>query len=292
MMQKPTLGFIGAGKVGHTLARLWYARGYTVTAVYSRTEAGVPALANRVYADVAASPAIVVARSDLTLLSVPDDALEAVVASIMHESSLRVAKDTKAVVHTSGVHDLQILSPLASLGVMLGSLHPAYPFADIESAIVGLPGAIFGTEADSEVLRTWLEGLVASVKGHVLAIPPGSKAAYHSAFVFASNYVVTLYALAERLLVGLGADRQVADNALNTLLAGTLDNLRRQGIPAALTGPLVRGDGQTITMHLDALDKIDRELAELYRQLARLSLPMLVARHLDTSFVEEILNRK
>jgi predicted short-subunit dehydrogenase-like oxidoreductase (DUF2520 family) len=133
---------------------------------------------------------------------------------------------------------------------------------------------------------------VSAVDGRIFVIPPGSKAIYHSAFVFASNYVVTLYAIAEKLLVGLGAEREVADNALNGLLAGTVANLRQQGVPAALTGPLVRGDAETIRLHLEALGRIDGDLVELYRQLGRLSLPMLEARQIETSFVEQILNRK
>jgi predicted short-subunit dehydrogenase-like oxidoreductase (DUF2520 family) len=134
--------------------------------------------------------------------------------------------------------------------------------------------------------------LVRALDGRIFVIPPDGKAIYHAAFVFASNYVVTLYAIAEKMLVGLGAEREVADNALNGLLAGTVANLRQQGIPAALTGPLVRGDAETIKLHLEALGRIDSDLVELYRQLARLSLPMLEARHIDISFVEQILNRE
>ena len=103
---------------------------------------------------------------------------------------------------------------------------------------------------------------------------------------------MTLYAIAEKLLLGLGAEREVADNALNGLLAGTVANLQQQGVPAALTGPLVRGDAETIKMHLEALGRIDGDLVELYRQLGRLSLPMLEARQIETSFVEQILNRE
>jgi predicted short-subunit dehydrogenase-like oxidoreductase (DUF2520 family) len=291
-MPKLTLGFIGAGKVAHTLARLWYTRGYSVRAVYSRTANHALALAEKVDAETVAAPGLVFAHADLILLTVSDDTLESVVASMVNEEKLWRGNTAKAVIHTSGVHDSGVLSPFIALGVMTGSLHPAYPFADIESAIQGLPGATFGMEADADVLRGWLEALVEALDGKVLNIPPSGKAAYHSAFVFASNYVVTLYAIAERLLVGLGADREVADNALNTLLSGTLDNLRRQGIPAALTGPLVRGDTQTIKMHIDALGRVDGELAELYKQLALLSLPMLAAHHLDTIFVEQFLNRE
>ncbi len=150
------------------------------------------------------------------------------------------------------------LAALAERGVQVGSLHPAYPFADVDTAISGLPGSTFAVEAQDEPLRSWLFEIVAALDGRALAIPPGGKAIYHAALVIASNYTVTLYALAESLLTGLGADKAAADAALDALLAGTVENLKAQGVPDALTGPLVRGDVGTIAAHLAALGAVDR----------------------------------
>lgn len=289
MNQKPTLGFIGAGKVGHTLARLWYERGYVVTAVYSRTADHAQTLAVKLSAKVVDSPGAVVDRADLTLLTVPDDAIPSVVAAIASER--RGDAGGKAIIHTSGARDSLILAPLSEQGFMTGSLHPVFPFADVETAADSLPGATFGLEVEANVLRDWLQAMVEALDGRIIHISPGQKAVYHSAFVFASNYAVTLYAVAERLLAGIGAERAVVDNALNTLLAGTVENLRTQGVPGALTGPLVRGDVGTLEAHQMALAAIDEDLRTLYKQLARSSLPMLDARHIDITFIEEFLNR-
>lgn len=288
-MPKPTLGFVGAGKVGHTLARLWYAQGYVVRAIYSRTSEHAQALATQVQAEVVPSAADVIQTADLTLLTVPDGAIKTVAADAANGLPILGQRPRKAVIHTSGVLSRDVLSPLAESGLMTGSLHPAFPFADVETAVAKLPGATFGLEAESDALKTWLGELIRAVNGQVFMIPPGGKAVYHSAFVFASNYMVTLYAIAEKLLLSLGAEREVADNALNRLLAGTVANLSRQGIPNALTGPLVRGDAETIKLHMEALMAVDGEFALLYTQLARLSLPMLEARHIDTGFVEQLL---
>jgi predicted short-subunit dehydrogenase-like oxidoreductase (DUF2520 family) len=291
-MQKPTLGFIGAGKVGHTLARLLSARGYTVAAIYSHTQSNALSLAQRLGSEVVDSPGAVVQVADLTLLTVSDDAIASVAASISGELGAETIP-MKAVIHTSGALEMGVLSALANQGIMIGSFHPVFPFADVETAIAGLPGAVFGVQAtQGELLREWLDGIVVSLNGRILAIPPGGKAVYHAAFVFASNYTVTLYSIAERLLLSLGTERDTADHALSTLLAGTLENLRHQGIPAALTGPLVRGDVRTIQAHLDVLSQIDQDVEALYRQLAQLSLPMLAARDVNTFFVEQLLNRE
>jgi predicted short-subunit dehydrogenase-like oxidoreductase (DUF2520 family) len=277
------VGIIGAGKVGSTLARLWHQKGFEIAAVFSRTPANAQRLAAQVGAEAIHERDNIFKLADLTVLAVPDDAIEVVVAAIRSRDL-----SGKAVIHTSGAHSAADLAPLAERGALTGSLHPAFPFADIESAMRLLPGATFAVEADSEPLRGWLEGLVLALDGQLLAIPPGGKAVYHAALVIASNYTVTLYSLAEGLLVSLGADRAVADRALDTLLLATVDNLRREGVPEALTGPLIRSDVGTIGAHLDALRRVDERLVEVYVQLARLSYSMLLARNVSPNTVERL----
>ncbi len=248
MVARPTLGFIGAGKVGTTLARLLFARGFFVSVVYSRSANSAKVLANVVGAKMAASPQEVTASSELTFLTVPDDTIDEV-AAILATTEL----SGKAVVHTSGVHEAGVLGTLTSRGAMIGSLHPIFPFADADQAVKGLPGAAFGVQAESQLLHTWLREIVSALDGQMLMIGKGQKALYHSALVFASNYGVTLYAIAQQLLMQVGAESEVSSLALNTLIAGMVRNLQVMGIPAALTGPLVRGDVGTIGAHLAAL---------------------------------------
>jgi predicted short-subunit dehydrogenase-like oxidoreductase (DUF2520 family) len=284
---KPVLGIIGAGKVGQTLARLWVQPGYTIGAVYNRTPAPAEHLARHVHATAVATAQEVVERADLILLTVPDDAIESV-AKQLAASHLA----GKGVIHTSGAADKQVLSALAAQGAMTGSLHPAYPFADVEAAVQGLAGATFALEAEDDTLVFWLTEMVQALNGVVLRIPPGGKALYHAALVIASNYAVTLYAAAERLLLTLSEDRAAVDGALNALVGATVSNLRTQGIPDALTGPLVRGDVGTIASHLTTLEEQDEQLAKVYRDLARLTFPILQARGISTEAIESLLDRK
>jgi len=286
MALRPVLGFVGAGKVGTSLARLWYEAGYVIKAVYSRTPAKADDLAVRIGATTAGSADEVVQSCDLTLLTVTDDAIEVVANSIQI-----INLDGRAIIHTSGAHDASPLGRLAARGAITGSLHPAFAFAGADTAVQLLHDVVFALEADDERLRSWLEGMVAALGGQVLVVPPGQKTAYHAALVFASNYTVTLYAIAEGLLRGLGADRATAARALNPLLAGTVANLRERGVPDALTGPLVRGDLSTVAAHIEALTSIDAQVAVLYRQLAQHSLPMLRARQVhNIDLIEQILD--
>jgi predicted short-subunit dehydrogenase-like oxidoreductase (DUF2520 family) len=137
------------------------------------------------------------------------------------------------------------------------------------------------------MLQQWLMELVHVLNGQIIMIPAGQKALYHAALAIASNYTVTLYAIAQALLISLGAERSVVNNALNVLVEATVENIRQQGIPQALTGPLSRADVTTIQSHLAAID--DETLRSVYKGLARLSIPMLEQRGVNVRLLHSIL---
>lgn len=283
-MSRPTLGFVGTGKVGQTLARLWQARGFHIGAVASRGQASAAALAHSVGASVVPLQEIA-AHADLILLTVPDDAIARVASALAAQNDL----SGRGFLHTSGAHDSALLRPLAARGAWVGSLHPAFPFADVELALRTLPGSTFALEVADAPLVAWARELVTALDGQLLVLSAQTKPLYHAALVLASNYTVTLYAQAQALLLGLGAQPEVASAALNALVAGTAQNLQQQGIPDALTGPLVRGDLGTIRAHLRALSREAPDVAQLYIQLARLTFPMLLARGQDTAPIAALL---
>ena len=281
-----TIGFIGAGKVAGTLARLWHKQGYKIAAVYSRSARHAQTLAEAVGTQAVPSPEDVVAAADLTLLTVPDDAIISLAQSM---AKMMPALTSKGVVHTSGAHDAHSLESLAARGANVGSLHPAFPFTDVTNPAGSMAGTAFAVEAEDEKLREWLLELVAALDAKALAIPAGGKVLYHAALAIASNYTVTLYALAEQLLTTLGVTRADAGAALNPLVTATVQNIVKQGIPGALPGPLTRADVGTIAAHLLALDSVDEDIAVVYRQLARLSFPMLSERGIPLDGLERLL---
>lgn len=284
---KPALGVVGTGKVGQTLARVWKQAGYHIAAVYNRTSSKAEVLANQTGAICVTSPLDVITQSNLVLLTVPDDAIADVVSKLVAANWAG-----KGIVHVSGAHDLTVLHMLKAQGAMIGSLHPAFPFADVETAIASLPGAAFALESSDVDLSNWLHGLVQAIDGQMIVIPPGGKAIYHAALVMASNYVVTLYSIAEHLLTGIGANRDVADVALNQLVQATVNNLKQQESAQALTGPLTRADIGTIQVHMRALhDAGEIEVVNLYRQLARMTYPLLKARQVDVDSIEQVLKQ-
>lgn len=284
-MSRPVIGIIGLGKVGETLARLLYQNGYNIAAIYNRSPGKAHRIAVKVNALVVDRAADVIDRCDLTIVAVTDDAIESVAQSLVESVA-----QSKGIVHVSGTVSIQALQDLHIAGAMVGSVHPAFPFADVESAIKGLVGATFAIEYSHPQLRHWLSEIATTLQGYLIEIPAGKKAHYHAALVIASNYMVTLYAIAQDLLRDLTDDTDAIHQALNTLMSGTMHNLIAQGIPDALTGPLVRTDVGTIEGHLAILSE-NSLLCETYINLARLSYPMLRARGTDINKIEKLLRQ-
>lgn len=280
----PRIAVIGAGRAGSVLARTWAARGITIAAIASKTQLHAETLAQEVRARVTTSSAAA-ALADLTVFAVPDDAIAAAASEIAD-----VDWRGKGAIHLSGAHTADLLETLAERGAMTGSLHPAYPFANRDLLPASLRGVTFAIESDHPRLTEWLYDLVKAAEGRALSLRQNQKRLYHAALTLTSNYAVTLYAASRRLLQSIGASEETADAALLALLGGTLDNLRKQGVPDALTGPLVRGDIGTLEAHVDALAG-QPELARAYIALARLTLPLLEERRIDAGNIEEFIEK-
>lgn len=198
------------------------------------------------------------------LITVPDNAIPGVARRL---AALDLPSGAP-VLHTSGVSGAEVLAPLAERGVPVGSIHPlaAVPAGSADR----LRGAWFALEGDQPAVRVggWI---VAAAGGRALEVPSGGKPLYHAAAVFASNYVVTLLGVAERLAAGAGVPEDQARAAFTDLAAGAVANVAAAGAEAALTGPIARGDAGTVERHLSRLSGAERSL---YSVLARETLAL------------------
>ncbi len=285
-MTLPKIGIIGLGHVGQTLFHALMQYDYEITCVYNRTVEVAITIAQGTEVIIADTVLDVVNHCDLILLCVKDDAI-GLVAGMMIQADWM----NKGLVHMSGAESLDVLQPLREKGAMIGSLHPALPFANVASATEKIIGATFAIEYSDIMLREWLTEIVTVFKGHTLEIPAGKKAQYHLALAIASNYMVTLYAVAEDLLSEFSQDPATTQNALNTLMSSTMENLINEKAASALTGPLVRGDLKTLRSHLDAISE-NLLLTNTYINLARLSYPMLNARGTDIAEIKGLFEGK
>jgi len=281
--QRPTLAIAGAGRVGSALALLLSQRGWPIRGVWSRSPDAAARLAQQIGAAAWSDPACL-ADAQLVLLTVPDGAIGDCAQAIAQAGGWR---EGQGVVHCSGGMEVSALAPAQAAGAWIGGFHPLQAFATVEAALAVLPGSFFALEGDGP-LRTWLPALAESLNGTWQWLAPGARPLYHAGAVFASNYVVTLFSVGVRLLTQAGLTPAQAAAALLRLTEGAVHNLAAVGLPGALTGPIRRGDAETVARHLAALEAAAPDLADLYRALARQTLPLAQALNLDPQALDAV----
>jgi predicted short-subunit dehydrogenase-like oxidoreductase (DUF2520 family) len=189
------------------------------------------------------------------VIAVPDGAIGEVADRL---ASLHPSPELP-VLHTSGSRSMDVLAPLSARGHAVGSAHPLAAISDPVDGADRLSGVSWGVEGDGAALDL-AERIVAACGGRVLRIAPGGKPAYHAAAVFASNYAVALLSVAEGLMEQAGVHARDARPALTALAAGAVENVAARGPVAALTGPILRGDVETVALHLERLSAAERPL--------------------------------
>jgi len=263
----PRIGFIGAGRVAKGLAWGMAQGGQRVGAAASRSPASAEQLAARIAGCRAAANAQdVVDRSDLVFVTVPDDAIAAVAASLKWREGV-------AVIHCSGATEIAVLEPAARAGAQIGGFHPLQLFADAEVALAGLPGCTIAIEAEAPLLSQ-LEQLARALRCRTLRLPPGCRARYHVAAHYAAGFVITLLNQAVELWQSFGIEREDTIRALLPLLRGTAASVERSGLAQGLAGTYSRGDIGTVEKHLAELARVGPDALHLYCELALRSIPL------------------
>ena len=192
------------------------------------------------------------------LIAVSDDAVTQI-ASELAAGGLR----NGIVLHTCGSMGPEALAPLHSSGNALGVLHPLQTVPSAERGVESLGSATFACAGDTEA-KAWAEELICCLGGRGLSVKAEHWALYHAAAVMACNYHVALVDAALELLQQAGVGREQALNALTPLVRSTTENVLADGPEAALTGPIRRGDRQTIRRHMEAMKNAMPETRELY----------------------------
>ena len=186
-----------------------------------------------------------------------------------------------AAFHCSGALGADVLAPLHGRGYSIGTFHP---LQSIPSPLAGpdrFKDSFFAISGEPEALSL-ARRLAAQLGGAPITVPTSGRPLYHAAAVMVSNYLVTLLDAGARLFQRAGASPDDAEAALVALARGTLENVQEMGAESALTGPLMRGDIETVELHLRAMGPED---AAFYAALGRRTLG-LVHGHLDAEVVE------
>jgi predicted short-subunit dehydrogenase-like oxidoreductase (DUF2520 family) len=212
-------------------------------------------------------------QADVLWLCVPDRAIASVTARLVERAADR-GLTGQIVVHSSGALNARVLHAAAEAGASIGSVHPLMSFPTLTP--VGLEGVPFAVEAEPAGRRI-LNAIVRRMGGRPFPIKPAGKALYHALGVLSSPLLVSHLAAAREVAALAGFTPRQAQRLVEPIIRATLDSFFRNGARKSFSGPIARGDAETIRLHLQAL-KPHPMLASIYRSLALYGVEALPCR--------------
>lgn len=258
------VGIVSAGRVGAVLGAAWAAAGHHLTGASGVSRESVRRAELLLPGVPLLPPDEVATTADLVLLAVPDDVLPGLVTGLAAADCFRPGQ---IVVHTAGAKGVAPLAPATERGVLPLALHPAMTFTGRVEDVARLAGCCVGVTAAVGDEAAWSvgEALALELGSEPVRIPEDVRPLYHAALAHGANHLVTLVRDCVELLERAGL--APADRLAAPLLSAALDNALRHG-DRALTGPVARGDAETVRTHLRVLDDADEGLGLTYRALA------------------------
>lgn len=268
------VGIIGAGRVGCAFAIGLDRKGVKISSIYNRSAEGQSFLCERLAICEPNDLNETLQKSDILFITVPDAEVECVVKKVISVS----ASDSlsgKFFFHTSGALDSDALNLVRWQGGIVASLHPIQTFADKKNGWEGLSNIYFGFEGAKEA-KSIAKKIVALFDSHMIVVQKENKPLYHATACILSNYVVTLSYIAESLFASAGLQPDDAIKAYLPLLLKTISNVSEMGSIQALTGPIARGDHNTVFDHIKVLEKVSHQYVQVYKELAKITVEMAV----------------
>lgn len=253
---------VGAGRVGTAVTHLLSRRGVQIVGVASRSSRSAERAATFLKAPVGDLDAL--PASDLVVIGAVDGGIEPLAQRIAAGPSAAAR-----VIHLSGVSGSAPLAAIVEAGGVAWALHPVQACPDVPSALERLPGSAWGVTV-SDDLKGAFHLVQEGFGGLPVEVPEDARAMWHAASVMTSNGISALLSLGEEILRATRVESPV--DVLTPLAAGTVANARAGGGGSAtLTGPIIRGEADTVGKHLAALGGAP-ELQARYREVARMIL--------------------
>ncbi|NOY79262.1 MAG: DUF2520 domain-containing protein [Calditrichaeota bacterium] len=277
-----SIGLIGPGRLGKALLRALHQAGQSVTLVVGRTQESLKSLQkefpdSHFTTDFRNWPPV-----DILLVTVPDDSIERVTDQL---AASPVNLRSVIVAHTSGAKSSEVLAPLREKGALLASIHPAQSFAGTPDDAQKFRGCTFAIEGDSQAAIV-LADLATALGGIPFKIPTQAKPLYHLACVMVSNYSTALMDSGLAILEQIGISRPKGKTILLPLFQTAAQNLDGANPEDILTGPIARGDVETVRNHLENLKNKNPQRLPVYISLGRetLNLAQKLAPNLSQKF--------
>lgn len=265
------MSFIGAGKVGTSLGLYFKSKGFVINGYYSKTYASALNASQLTESTVFHSLEELSSESDMIWITTNDDSIDEIGRQLV---ALKVLSEGTIVAHVSGAHSSEILVDLKQKGCFIYSIHPLQAFAQIDTSLKELQSTVFTIEGDAEK-RLVVEEIFKKTNNPHFMIEKEGKALYHAGACVLSNYLITLLDAAFNLFQQSGMERDKIFEATLPLIMGTLKNIEIKDTVNALTGPIQRGDEQTIKNHIKAIgDQLPQE-KEFYQFMGLKTIEMV-----------------
>ena len=272
MANKPTIAIVGPGRLGTALVRALDKAGFRITQVLSQNKPASRRKARTLAGSVRARAATVRdpdLNASLVWFCVPDRAIASAASSLAKATRWK----GKLAFHSSGALPSDELVVLRRRGAAVASIHPMMTF--VSGSVPSLRGVPFALEGDPAAVRA-ARKIAQAVGGEPFMIHKRDKAAYHAWGAFTSPLLVAALVTGEQVARAAGLTPSESRKKLLPIVRQTLENYGRLGPAGAFSGPLIRGDVETVRKHLRVLKKIP-EAKEVYVALARAALRHLPA---------------
>jgi predicted short-subunit dehydrogenase-like oxidoreductase (DUF2520 family) len=266
MERNRRIAIIGAGVVGTSFGYLLRKTGWRIAGIASRTLQSAQKAKKIIGEGTASADLIKTAReADIVFITTSDDAIKGTCEKIADGGGF---KPGTIIFHTCGALSSDILKSAKRKGAYTASLHPLQSFANVKEAVKNLQGSYFSIEGNENALSV-AQHIISDLKGKKITLQPKKKSLYHAGASVASNFLVATIGFGLALFHAAGIRKEDSLKALMPLIKGTVRNVELLGIPAALTGPISRGDAGIVEGHLKAIAKRQKEMIRLYSELGR-----------------------
>lgn len=264
---RKSITFVGAGNLANALGPALKAAGYSIDVVAGRSrpesQRRTRMLAGRLGAKWC-SLEEVKPTSGIVWLLHTDDALEATAQKLARSAGWR----GKVVLHSSGAMSSDVLASLKKAGAHTASLHPMMTFVPGTAPDMSkVPFAVEGDQQAAAVAKQIVRGLGAEI----FPIRKSAKVLYHALGSFSSPLIVATLVTAERVGRAAGLSLAQTRKVMAAILQQTMQNYMQRGPEAAFSGPIKRGDLETVRRHLRELKRVP-EAREVYRALVKSAL--------------------
>ena len=274
IIMKPSIAIVGCGRVGTAIGKFLAEAGYNIAGLASKSLASAKRLADIVKTNnVSEIPWKITKKADIVFLTTPDNAIADTCNSISIHSGFH---KNAVVFHCSGALPSTILSSAKKCNTFIGSMHPLQSFASITPSENPFKKIIISVEGEKQAINE-AEKIAVDLEAECLTIKTETKILYHASAVVASNYLVTILDLSLRLINEAGITGENAFKALKPLIQGTLSNIEKGGIVNGLTGPVARGDIETLKKHLEEIGSKTPDLLSLYKTLGLHTIDIAMA---------------